>query len=240
MTSALSTKPRSKPAKSASKSKPNAKKSKSGQIEKLTRDRIIKKALSLVRKDGLQNLTMRRLADELDVATMATYRHFENRDALVIALVDEVCRKRLACKPEKGSTWQEQVRRQAAHSFETFIRYEGLPEYIVKYGPHTENGLRVINVWLTILTEAGFSEEDAVYTFQTIGMLVASTVEFSKKTRGGKASWTYINRRNFPSEMLTDLPAIDKSIDQFDHSQKSIVSWCTEQIIVALERKQAG
>jgi len=69
----------------------------SGRREVTTRSRldsgtILAAASELIERDGLAGLSMRRLADRLGVAPMATYRHFADRAALVDALIDEAAR----------------------------------------------------------------------------------------------------------------------------------------------------
>jgi TetR/AcrR family tetracycline transcriptional repressor len=54
----------------------------------LDRETILAAAAELVARDGLDGLSMRRLAAALGVAPMATYRHFADRAALVDALID--------------------------------------------------------------------------------------------------------------------------------------------------------
>lgn len=202
---------------------------------RLTRAAILSAALRLVRKEGLEKLTMRRLADDLGVATMATYRHFKNRDELLIGMVDEVCRKRTTFKSPANATWQEQLISQTLHAFDTFVQYKGLPAYIIKHGPHTKYGLRVINTWLQILNDAGFEAEESVYIFQSICMILASTVEFSTET--DKAIWTYINFEVIDLADLEKLPAAKKGIRYFEHSRKSIVEWYIKTLIISLEEQ---
>ncbi|MEV5829806.1 TetR/AcrR family transcriptional regulator [Spirillospora sp. NPDC052242] len=54
--------------------------------------RIVARALRLAREDGLQAVTMRRLAEELGTAPMTLYRHIPDRQALLVAMLDEVAR----------------------------------------------------------------------------------------------------------------------------------------------------
>ncbi len=196
---------------------------------------ILKTALKLIREDGLEKLTMRRLADALGVATMATYRHFKNRDELVLGIVDEVCRIRTVHRPPADATWQEQLRSQANHAFETFVQYRGLPAYIIKYGPHTKYGLQVIDSWLGILLKAGFRADESVYIFQSICMMLASAVEFS--TESDESIWTYINFDKIDPIDLEELPAAKESIRYFEHSRRSIIEWHLDMLIRSLEHQ---
>jgi AcrR family transcriptional regulator len=52
------------------------------------RDRILETAFAIFRDKGLAALSMRKLAERVGVTTMATYRHFRNKDDLVAALVE--------------------------------------------------------------------------------------------------------------------------------------------------------
>jgi AcrR family transcriptional regulator len=55
---------------------------------RLDSDRVFHAALELVDRDGLEALTIRRLATELGVDAMAIYRHAASKDALLDGLID--------------------------------------------------------------------------------------------------------------------------------------------------------
>lgn len=52
-----------------------------------TRDRILAAARKLFERHGLEGLSLRDVAAKVGITPMAIYRHFENKDALVDALV---------------------------------------------------------------------------------------------------------------------------------------------------------
>jgi AcrR family transcriptional regulator len=54
----------------------------------LTRERILHVGLRLIDQQGLEALTMRKLASELGVDPMALYRHFKNKEALLDGIAD--------------------------------------------------------------------------------------------------------------------------------------------------------
>jgi AcrR family transcriptional regulator len=56
----------------------------------LTRERVLRTAVALADQGGIESLSMRRLAQALDVVPMALYRHVANKDELLDALVDVV------------------------------------------------------------------------------------------------------------------------------------------------------
>ncbi|GAB2985609.1 TetR/AcrR family transcriptional regulator [Amycolatopsis acidiphila] len=66
--------------------------------ERGTAERIAEAALAILLGEGAQAVTMRRVAADAGVTTMATYRHYPNREALLRAVVD-------AAFAELGKDW---------------------------------------------------------------------------------------------------------------------------------------
>src|SRR5262249_34169118 len=60
------------------------------RAEGLTIERIIAAAVAVVDEEGLEVLTVRRLAEDLDTGSASLYRHFASRDALRVLMVDRV------------------------------------------------------------------------------------------------------------------------------------------------------
>lgn len=59
-------------------------------MSKIDREQIVTTALELIVADGESAVAMRPLAARLGVTPMALYRHFTDRDALLLALVEKV------------------------------------------------------------------------------------------------------------------------------------------------------
>lgn len=73
----------------------------------MTRGSILRSALRLVDEDGMEALSMRRLARELGVDPMAIYHHVPGKEVLVAGLVEAVFSE--MGMPEDGG-WRERVR----------------------------------------------------------------------------------------------------------------------------------
>jgi TetR/AcrR family transcriptional regulator, tetracycline repressor protein len=78
--------------------------------ERLTRERILEAALSLVDEAGIEALSMRRLAKKLGVDPMAIYHHLPNKRALVSALIEEVFSEMRVMDLKETEDWRERVR----------------------------------------------------------------------------------------------------------------------------------
>lgn len=74
----------------------------------LDRDRVVGAAVDLADRDGLDALTMRHLAETLGVTPMALYKHVDNRERLIDAMVDRVVAEIPRAAP--ASLWNDALR----------------------------------------------------------------------------------------------------------------------------------
>ena len=77
--------------------------------EPLTRERILEAALRVVDGEGMEALSMRRLAAELGVNPMSIYHHLPGKGAVVSGLVGKVF-SGMRVPPSGGLPWQGRVR----------------------------------------------------------------------------------------------------------------------------------
>jgi TetR/AcrR family transcriptional regulator, tetracycline repressor protein len=75
----------------------------------LTREGILEAALRIVDEEGLEALSMRRLAADLGVNPMSIYHHLPGKSAVVSGLVGVVF-SRMRVSHSEGLPWQERVR----------------------------------------------------------------------------------------------------------------------------------
>jgi AcrR family transcriptional regulator len=87
---------------------------------RLTEERIHAAALALIDADGIEALSMRKLAAALDVNPMSLYHHVANKAALVDAVTRLAAARVHALAPVTG-TWQEQLRH-LAYAFRSLTR----------------------------------------------------------------------------------------------------------------------
>jgi AcrR family transcriptional regulator len=131
--------------------------------QRLSRDRVLETAIALAQRDGLESLTMRRLADELGVGAMTLYHYVRNKEALVDAMVEIVFGE--IELPAADDDWKSALRRRAVSTRAALNRHRwavGLLESRTTPGP---NSLRVHNAVLGVLREAGFSVEQTIQAY---------------------------------------------------------------------------
>jgi AcrR family transcriptional regulator len=73
----------------------------------LTRERLVGAALELIDEEGLEGLSMRALADRLQVKAASLYWHVRDRDELLELLADGILES--VSRPRPRATWRETV-----------------------------------------------------------------------------------------------------------------------------------
>ena len=101
--------------------------------QQLTRERILSTALSMVDEEGIEALSMRRLAKELGVDPMAIYHHLPNKRALLSALIEGVFSEMRMPKPEENGDWRERVRAWARAFRDVARAHPKLVPYLASY-----------------------------------------------------------------------------------------------------------
>jgi AcrR family transcriptional regulator len=91
----------------------------------LTRPRIVAAAITLADRDGLADLSMRRLAGELGVATMSLYRHIPSRDDLMLAMIDATIGS-VTLPPRPPADWRAALTLAARAEWALFQRHPWL------------------------------------------------------------------------------------------------------------------
>lgn len=101
-----------------------------GSGEILSRERILKTAIQLIEAQGVEDLSMRKLAAALEVNPMAIYHYFENKEALLMAVV-EVVFANFRVPPLENATWEEEVRHFAHTYYALVLKHHRLVMYVV-------------------------------------------------------------------------------------------------------------
>jgi AcrR family transcriptional regulator len=140
----------------AVRAKPKARaKPRAGPRARLSRELVLRAAMAHADESGLETLTMRKLAEILEVAPMALYRHVANKDDLVDAMVDLVFSE--IGLPPSGVDWKTAMRQRAISLRDVLSRHRwaiGLMES--RRNPGSAN-LRHHDAVIGSLREGGFS-----------------------------------------------------------------------------------
>jgi TetR/AcrR family tetracycline transcriptional repressor len=142
----------------------------------LSRDVILDRAVAVADAEGIDAVSVRRLARELGVTPMALYWHFDDKNALLHALGDRLLGG-LDLTLDERVPWLQQLRAIVV-SLTAVLRAHPSAAALIGSLPDTasENALRAIEAALDILRRAGFSPEEAAHITRQIVRTTTSMV----------------------------------------------------------------
>jgi TetR/AcrR family transcriptional regulator, tetracycline repressor protein len=118
--------------------------------------RLVTAALELLDQVGLDNLTMRRLADHLGVRSASLYWHVRDKDQLLDLIADEICGE-IAPPPSTG-TWKGDLMAMAYSFRAVLLRHRDAATVLANTLPLGPNRLRLADWLLSALLKAGYDE----------------------------------------------------------------------------------
>ena len=138
--------------------------------ERLTRERVIDAAVSVMDAEGLDAVTMRRVAREVGVEAMSLYNHVRDKDDLL----QGVCERIMSSFefPEGYDDWVERAKA-GARSWRNLLRAH--PDLVRLFAethgptPSSPESLRPTEFALRMFHEAGLSDRDTVQAFHAFG-----------------------------------------------------------------------
>ncbi|WP_214319937.1 TetR/AcrR family transcriptional regulator C-terminal domain-containing protein [Nonomuraea sediminis] len=138
----------------------------------LSQELIVETGLRIVDAEGIDALSMRRIAQELDTGPASLYAHVSNKEELVELIYDLVLSEiRL---PEKVDSWQEGLRDYALEAHRVLTAHADLAKAALANIPTGPNALRVGEAMLGLMIEAGLSPRDAALALDRISLYISS------------------------------------------------------------------
>jgi AcrR family transcriptional regulator len=145
----------------------------------LNKELVVRTAVALADRDGLEALSMRRLADELGAGAMSLYHYVPNKEELLDEMIEVVFGE--IEPPSLDLDWKTALRRRATSTRDALNRHRwavGLMEGRSNPGPATA---RVHDAVLGCLRRAGFSIEK---TIQAMSVQDAYIYGFALQEKG--------------------------------------------------------
>ena len=138
--------------------------------ERLTRDRVIDAAVAVMDAEGLDAVSMRRVAREVGVEAMSLYNHVHDKDDLL----QGVCERIMSSFefPEGEGSWVDRAKA-GARSWRRLLQAH--PDLVRLFAethgpaPSSPESLRPTEYALTLFREAGLSDRDTVQAFHAFG-----------------------------------------------------------------------
>jgi AcrR family transcriptional regulator len=139
----------------------------------LNQDAIVQAALEVVERDGVDGLSMRRIADELGTGPATLYWHVGSKDGLIELVLDRVFAEIELPTPDP-ERWQGQVRDLMIEARRVFSKYPGLGALTLGRIPMGPTLVRWIEWTLSLLRAAGVPDDIAAYSGDLFGLYIGA------------------------------------------------------------------
>jgi AcrR family transcriptional regulator len=186
---------------------------------RLTRERVVTEALAVIAQDGVQALTMRRLATRLGVVPGAVYHHVRNKQQLQDLVLDNVLAEvDVHQDPSLGWTGQLKV---LAHRLRKVLEdHPGVAGILKTRDPLGPHSLALAEAFLEPLQAAGFGPRQAglalfLLVDYTIGFAVGgSATSVNEQRVRDPATRTQLHQffRSLPPDRFPALVALGEHV----------------------------
>jgi AcrR family transcriptional regulator len=190
----------------------------------VNREAVAAEALAMLDEEGVDALSMRRLAERLGVGTMTLYGYVRSKDELLDAAVGAAVAE-FAFTPPDGPL-RDRLRALAHAVRDVFERHPALPQLRAR-GPVVQPPMfRMTEPGMQMLLDAGFPPEDAARTFRLLFVYVFGAMLFGPDTpsaeeqRRARAALHLLPEDEFPAIAATasHMAASTGGREQFDYA----------------------
>lgn len=140
----------------------------------LSEEVIVGAALEILRADGLDAVTMRRVAADLDTGPASLYVYIRGRDELREAMLDRVS-STIELELPDPARWRGQVHSLLNRVLRALEAHPGLAQVAVANIPTTEHSLDFAENLMATLLVGGINTQDAAWACDILALIVTAT-----------------------------------------------------------------
>ena len=186
--------------------------------QRLSRDAVVDAALAIAQQDGLDALSLRRLAKELGVTPMALYWHFADKEALEAALGERLFASVVLPAPERS--WRQELHAALGALAEALEANAAVARLALPTVLRSEPGLAVAERVLSILRRSGLDDRLAAETGAQLLAGLVSLVDAmpgndlahddrQAQLRGKRAAFALLDPAEYPTVLALAEHLID-------------------------------
>jgi len=132
----------------------------------LTRDRVLRAAVDVVDREGIEALSMRRLGQELGVEAMSLYRYVPSKADLLDGIHETILAEVVV--PKGTREWITTARKYARAFRNALVAHPNALSLFATRPAVTSASLRHVEAGLALLLRAGFDIGDAMSAYQVL------------------------------------------------------------------------
>ncbi|WP_433373558.1 TetR/AcrR family transcriptional regulator [Actinoplanes sp. CA-142083] len=186
----------------------------------LSRDQIVQAALRIVRVEGIDGVSMRRIAAEFDTGPSSLYAHVANKDELLQLMFDEICGLMPVPAVEPGR-WKEQILEMARDGHRVLLDHYDLARAALATIPTGPNALRISEAMLGMMLAGGLPPRVASWAMDRIFLYITADA-YEMSIWRGEVGAAGTDRESFVAELGNDLMSYFEQLpeDEFPHLRK--------------------
>ncbi|MBP2327691.1 AcrR family transcriptional regulator [Kibdelosporangium banguiense] len=155
----------------------------------LTRAGIVATAVGLMKAEGLDRVTMRRLATELDTGAASLYVYVRNTAELHAAVLDELLGT-VNLRPGKGE-WQDRLVEVLTSYTKVLFDHPGLAQSALVARPSGPHYLNLVEAVLALLSEGGIPPGQAAWGIDLL-LQTATATAAEHQAGDSPADWDLV------------------------------------------------
>jgi AcrR family transcriptional regulator len=144
----------------------------------LNKSVIIEAGIAIVERDGLDGLTFQALGDELGSHATSVYRHFRDKDELLLEIIDTLRARSYSAEVVSSGNWRADLVLLATRVREHYLRYAPFAHDMSVRSTHRTREFVNVEFTLAALSQAGLTTEQAVLYLRVIGNYIRAMSSF--------------------------------------------------------------
>ncbi len=147
----------------------------SGRVRTLSRETIVDAALAVLDGEGLDAMTMRRVARELGTGAASLYAHFASKDELLEQAIDRVIGEVDFPGPPDPARWQQQIKEGVRAMRAMLAAHNDIARGCLARIPLGENALRGSEAMIGVLHAGGLPDQVIAYACDLLPLYATAT-----------------------------------------------------------------
>lgn len=139
-----------------------------------TREAVVSAALHVIDTEGVEAMSMRRVAQELGTGPASLYAHVSGREEMISLVLDRVL-SGVVCPAPEPHRWREQIKEVMRDARSALVAHGDLARLLPEIGVLTGESATVISEgMLAILAAAGLPKQVCAYAVDALSMYVTA------------------------------------------------------------------
>jgi AcrR family transcriptional regulator len=218
----------------------------------LSRERVMRAAVEVADAEGIVAVSMRRIGQELGVEAMSLYNHVAGKEALLDAMVEQICTELMAAvsaldSPDPVTDWRGALRARALAAREVMLQHRWAPGVLETRTTMSLDIVRYFDGVVGILRAGGFSNDLTHHSLHALGSRV---IGFSQELFDPGDAASGDASEEMLAAMASQVPHLVEMLGEVAHDEPgSTLGWCDDQtefefgldvLLDGLERRRAS